>query len=313
MEERLNQLKRQKERYEQENVSREGEISQLRIQRDEMQSRRRTIFKEESELEASLRFIHERLSKQDRSFSKTTRFRFRWEKLLFKSMPMDVRRGWEASQKLIKDHAIEGVYGMVGELLSCREPYFTPVEVVAKNHLFSIVVEKWEIAEQMIQHLVRNKAGRITSLPLDKIVARNDDLMDTFGSQAFPLMRFLQMDERAAPVLNVLFGKTLLIADMTLASEAIQDGLNCVTIEGDELRSNGSLKGGHYDPSKSKMRSIKETMKAKEERSVKENEKIQMKQSLDQLDQSITQCISQIDQLNIQSQSQQSFIQQARF
>lgn len=237
----------------------------------------------------------------------------RWEKQLEKSMPSDLKRSLEMCKKIVKEHRIEGVYGTVGELISCREQYFTAVEVAARTHLFSMVVESVDIAEQIIRYLIRDKLGRVTFIPLDKIRAEERPVMESLGSQAFPLLRVLKIDDRASPVLNHVFGKTVLASDLDVAYEISQQGFNCVTVEGDEVRKNGAMKGGYYDPTKSKMKAMKEMSRAMEELTRKQNERTETGRSLDELDQQISQCLAQIDNLNLSSLHQQAKLQQVAF
>ena len=214
--------------------------------------------------------------------------------------------------KIVKEHQIQGVYGTLGELLFCRDPYFTAVEVTARNHLFSVVVQNSAVAEEIIHHLVRGRLGRVTFIPLDKINGEMErETLDFGSSQAYPLVKFLKSEEALRPVLHHVFGKTVLVSDLDVAAEIVREGFNCVTIEGDEVRRNGAMKGGHYDPSRSRMRAIKEANRVKEEYNTKEAERKMTGQSLGDLDRSIAQCLTQIEQLNLAHQASSSKLQQA--
>ena len=290
-------------------------LMESRQLRDTMQNQRRDLFKQDAALEESLRYLKEQNIKfSSQSFCCTASLvtLFRWQKQLSKSMSRDTRQGLEMCMKVVKEHKIQGVYGTLGELLSCRDPYFTAVEVTARNNLFSVVVQNSVIAEEIIQHLVRGRLGRVTFIPLDKIHEEMGRETPDFGSsQAYPLVKFLKSEEALKPVLHHVFGKTVLVSDLDVAAEIVHKGFNCVTIEGDEVRRNGAMKGGHYDPSRSRMRAIKESNRVKEEYHTKEAERKKTAQALGDLDRSIAQCLTQIEQLNLAHQASSSKLQQA--
>lgn len=54
-------------------------------------------------------------------------------------------------KKIIKERKIEGVYGMLGDLITCPELYYTAVEVTAKNALFHFIVKDTDTADQIIK------------------------------------------------------------------------------------------------------------------------------------------------------------------
>lgn len=78
--------------------------------------------------------------------------------------------GWRNVNKIAKAHNIEGVHGAVIELFNCKQQYNTAVEVVAGNALFHIVVETDAVASKLTEHLINTKGGRVTFLPLNRLV-----------------------------------------------------------------------------------------------------------------------------------------------
>lgn len=274
-------------------VSLEEKMNDLRRMRDEKQNERRGLFKKDTDLEEAIKTIKEQ-QKQ-------------WDKQLQKSMPVGLKSALEMIKKLTQEHHLEGVFGTVGELINCKEQYFTAIDVAARNHLFSLVVEHSSIAEQLIQHLIQDRLGRVTFIPLDQLQdTGQNQLEEGLMQRAVPLMKVLQTDQKFLPALEHVFGKTVLVADLDSASEISKRGVNCVNIEGDELRKNGSMKGGYYEKSKSKMKAIKESMQSAQELEKREQERLKTGEALAEIGQQISNSVNQIDQLNLDSRTQKT-------
>lgn len=66
-----------------------------------------------------------------------------------------------------------GIYGTVASLSSVPSQYQTAIEVAAGPHLHDIVVSDHNVAIECVNYLKKNRIGRATFLPLDKIKPRN--------------------------------------------------------------------------------------------------------------------------------------------
>ncbi len=66
-----------------------------------------------------------------------------------------------------------GVHGPVIDLFDCTEALYTAVEVTAGNALYHVVVDSDVTASKIVQHLIRDKVGRVTCLPLNRLNVRN--------------------------------------------------------------------------------------------------------------------------------------------
>eukprot|EP00210_Caulerpa_lentillifera_P003089 g2951.t1 len=277
----------------------EREMNELRKQRDEIQNERRALFKKDADLEEAIKSIKEQHA--------------HWNKQLQKSMPVGLKSALDTIKKLAQELNLEGVYGTVGELINCKEQYFTAVDVAARNHLFSVVVDQSSTAEPLIRHLIQDKLGRVTFIPLDQLPDNDlEHQTENLSDKAFPLVKVLKSDHKFLPVLKHIFGKTALVADLDSAADAAKRGFNCVTLEGDELRKNGAMKGGYYEKSKSKLKAIKETIQSARNLEKKEQERSKISQASDEVGKQITDCVNQIEQLNLDSRTSRTKLNEIR-
>ncbi|PPD74467.1 hypothetical protein GOBAR_DD28615 [Gossypium barbadense] len=165
----------------------------------------------------------------------------------------DVRRGLNSIRKICREYNIGGVFGPIIELLNCDEKFFTAVEVTAGNSLFHVVVEKDEISTQIIRHLNSLKGGRVTFIPLNRVKAPHVTYPQS--SDVIPLLKKLNFSSKYAPAFAQVFGRTVICRDIDVATRVARtDGLDCITLEGDQVSKKGGMTGGFYDYRRSKLK-----------------------------------------------------------
>lgn len=94
-----------------------------------------------------------------------------------------------------------GVHGVLLELLSCKPNLHTAVEVTGGNQLFHIVVDNDEIATRIVKILNRDKLGRATFMPLNRMSPQEVNYPD-HGSEAVPMMKLLKFKAQYAPAMK---------------------------------------------------------------------------------------------------------------
>lgn len=62
-----------------------------------------------------------------------------------------------------------GVLGPLVDLFDCAESLYSAVEVTAGGSLFHVVVDSDVTASAIMRHLIAQRVGRITCLPLNKL------------------------------------------------------------------------------------------------------------------------------------------------
>ncbi len=142
---------------------------------------------------------------------------------------------------------LKGICGTVAELAQVDDKLATAMEVAAAGKMQAIVTESDEDAARAIDLLKRNKLGRATFLPLNKMVPgrpAGKPLMavrspDALGF-AIDLLRF---DEEYRPAFWYVFRDTVIVKSMD-AARKLMGGVRLVTVEGDLIDAGGAMTGG---------------------------------------------------------------------
>ncbi|CAB4313569.1 unnamed protein product [Prunus armeniaca] len=201
-------------------------------QRDKLQDERKSLWRNETELSAEIEKLRTEVEKAEKSLDHAT--------------PGDVRRGLNSVRKICREYKIPGVFGPIIELLDCDEKFFTAVEVTAGNSLFHVVVENDEISTQIIRHLNSLKGGRVTFIPLNRVKAPR--VIYPQNSDVVPLLKKLKFAPNYNPAFAQVFARTVVCRDLDVATKVARtDGLDCITLEGDQVSKKGGMTGGFYD------------------------------------------------------------------
>lgn len=251
-------------------------------ERDEEQRKRKEKWGEESELSSELEKLKTELERAKKNLDHAT--------------PGDVRRGLSSIKRICSEYKINGVFGPLVELVDCEEKFFTAVEVTAGNSLFHVVVENDDISTQIIKHLNSRKGGRVTFIPLNRVKAPHVNYPQS--TDAIPLLRRLKFDSRFAPALGQVFGRTVVCRDLNVATRvAKNDGLDCITLEGDQVSRKGGMTGGFYDHRRSKLRFMNTIIQNTKSINTKEKVLEDVRRQLQVIDQQITQLVTEQQRL----------------
>ncbi|CAI0541715.1 unnamed protein product [Linum tenue] len=241
--------------------SRKG-FSNHKDQRDKLHDERKALWGKENALDAEIDKLKTELEKAKKSLDHAT--------------PGDVRRGLNSMRRICREHNITGVFGPIIELLDCDEKFFTAVEVTAGNSLFHVVVKDDGVSTQIIRQLNAQKGGRVTFIPLNRIKAPRVNY-PTNSDDVVALKKKLKFKESFDPAFQQVFGRTVICRDLDVATRiARTDGLDCITLEGDQVSKKGGMTGGFYDHRRSKLRFMnaiiqnQNSIQAKEERKITE-------------------------------------------
>ncbi|CAL5093159.1 unnamed protein product [Urochloa decumbens] len=223
-------------------AKRHNDYNDLRRQRDVLQEERKSFWAEENDVAAEIDRLREDLIKAQKSLDHST--------------PGDIRRGLNSVSRIIKHHGISGVFGPVLELVDCEEKFFTAVEVTAANSLFHVVVENDDISTRIIQILTREKGGRVTFIPLNRV--KVPDLNCPQSPDFVPLLKKLKYRADHRRAFEQVFGRTVICRDLETATKVARgNGLDCITLDGDQVSKKGGMTGGFYDSRRSKLKFVK--------------------------------------------------------
>ncbi len=149
--------------------------------------------------------------------------------------------------KTILGLKIKGVEGIVADLIRTPERYQIAIEVAAGNHMQDLVVEDDNVAKYCIDYLKREKIGRATFLPLNKIKERDVD-RKVLGSQGVIGLasELISFDHKFDPAIQFVLGGTVVIQDLNVAQMIGIGKARMVTLTGDLIEKSGAMIGGYY-------------------------------------------------------------------
>ncbi|KAF8423598.1 hypothetical protein EV426DRAFT_118468 [Tirmania nivea] len=259
------------------------EISKAKELRNKLYDERKDLWREDSRLSSLL----------DSSRAE----RERSEKTLSHAMDHATSRGLAAVRRYIERHNLPGVYGTLAELMEVAEIYRTAVEVTAGASLFHLVVDTDETATKVLEMLQREKAGRITFMPLNRLTPRPGKFPDDTKG-VHPLLNKISYKPAYAKAFEQVFGKTLLCPDLNVAAQfARSHGLSAITPDGDRGDKRGALTGGYYDPRRSRLEAVASAKKWRDLFNQQRAELDEVKAAIEAKDQEITRAVSNLQKL----------------
>ncbi|GLB45508.1 putative structural maintenance of [Lyophyllum shimeji] len=252
----------------------------LKEQHVEFVERRKDLWREDTKLDSIVSRAAEELRNAER--------------LLASMMDKDTGTGLRAVDKIAERYGLEGVYGPLYRLFEVTDPKFNiAVELTAGNSLFHVVVDTDETASKVLDVMLKEKTGRVTFMPLNRLHPKNPPTPN--AQDAEPLIDKLRFDNRFEKAFQQVFGKTCVCRDLTIAAAYVKShGINTITLDGDKVDRKGALTGGYHDVRRSRIEAIKSvtTWRAKFEAEDKRSKEV--KASISKLEQEITQVTGQM-------------------
>ncbi|KAI9889312.1 MAG: Structural maintenance of chromosomes protein 3 [Vezdaea aestivalis] len=260
-----------------------AEIQQAKDERDRLSDERKEFWREEAKLDSVIQNAKKEYENAERQLSHT--------------MDQNTSRGLAAVRRIKTQHNLSGVYGTLSELLEVPEGYRTAVEVTAGNSLFHYVVDNDDTATKVLEQLQRERAGRVTFMPLNRLKYRPFSLPK--ASDAIPLMDKVEFDELYAPAFNQVFGKTIVCPNLAIASQyARSHGVTAITPEGDRSDKKGALTGGFHDPRRSRLDAVKTLSRWRDELETHKARAAELRSAIEAKDQEITRSVSALTKLD---------------
>ncbi|KAL9314311.1 hypothetical protein ACSQ67_019763 [Phaseolus vulgaris] len=232
-------------------------LNNFKLERDKLNLERKSLWTKENEIISEIDKLRAEVEKAEKNLDHAIpgcgmkEFIEVTEKA--RDLAQDVRRGMNSVRKICKEYNISGVHGPIIELLNCDEKFFTAVEVTAGNSLFHVVVENDDKSTQIIRHLNSQKGGRVTFIPLNRVKAPR--ITYPQSSDVIPLLKKLNFKHEYTPAFSQVFARTVICKNLDVASRVARtDGLDCITLDGDQVSKKGSMTGGFYDHRRSRLR-----------------------------------------------------------
>ena len=140
---------------------------------------------------------------------------------------------------------MQGVKGVLLDLIAIPRDYRTAIEVAASGHLSDVVVDYMDNAVKCINFLKERRLGRARFLPLDKIQPGRKDSLPP-ASLGW-LSDLIQFDRKYSAAIEFVFGRTACVKDIETAKEIMRrNRVRMVTLDGDLVEVSGAMTGGFY-------------------------------------------------------------------
>ncbi|MFB6076478.1 MAG: chromosome segregation SMC family protein, partial [Candidatus Aenigmatarchaeota archaeon] len=193
-----------------------------------------------------------------------------------------------------------GVEGTIASLANVKDKYQTPIEVAAGSRLNNIVVKDDKVASDCIKHLKKNRAGRATFLPLNKIRPRDKSreakrLLNKDGVIDFAI-NLIDYSSKYELAFRYVFQDTLIVEDLDTARKYMGKA-RMVTLDGDIIHKSGAMVGGQYKSKKGKQTKLSGSDKS-DEIDEYEEEKRDLKEEIEILRKEIGSLNERLDELN---------------
>ncbi|KAI9873842.1 MAG: Structural maintenance of chromosomes protein 3, partial [Pleopsidium flavum] len=258
-------------------MDRQVEIA--RVERDRLMDQRKELWREEAKLDSVISSAQKELDYAERMLSHT--------------MDQNTSRGIAAVRRIKRQLNLDGVYGTLAELIEVTERYRTAVEVTAGNSLFHYVVDTDETATKVLEILQRDKLGRVTFMPLNRLRPKPGNIPNS--NDAMPMLQKIQYDDRYEKALQQVFGKTIICPNLAIAAQyARSHGVNAITPDGDRSDNKGALTGGFHDPRHSRLEAMRNVSKWRGEYEAQRSRGSEIKRNLERLDQEITRAVGEL-------------------
>lgn len=206
----------------------------------------------------------------------------------------DTGAGLRAVDQIAERLGLDGVYGPLYRLFEVTDDKFnTAIELTAGNSLFHVVVDNDETATTVLQTMLREKTGRVTFMPLNRLHPKLPPTPD--AQDAIPLLSKLRYDSAHARAFEQVFGKTCVCRDLTIAAAYVKShGINTITLDGDKVDRKGALTGGWYDVRRSRLEAVRAVTSWRAKYEVDEKRLREVTQAIQKTEQDITRLVGQI-------------------
>ncbi len=213
--------------------------------------------KEKEQNEESKQRLNKELSRLQNEYNNLQ------EDLANKQSRLNVLQGMQESyegyyrgvKKLMKyverSNNLQGVCGVVAELIETPKEYERAIEVALGSILQNIIVEDDQVGKRAINYLKSNKAGRATFLPLNLVTSRslrkNEEKALQVDGALGVAKDLIDYDDKYQSVIENVLGRVIVVSQIDAAvevSKAANKRVKVVTLDGDIINPGGAMTGG---------------------------------------------------------------------
>ncbi|XP_069467872.1 structural maintenance of chromosomes protein 3 [Ambystoma mexicanum] len=268
---------------------------EVKNKKDELQSERNYLWREENAEQQALAAKREDLEKKQQLLRAAT------GKAILNGIDSINKVLEHFRRKGINQHVMNGYHGIVMNNFECEPAFYTCVEVTAGNRLFYHIVESDDVSTKILMEFNKmNLPGEVTFLPLNKLDVRDTAYPET--NDAIPMISKLRYNARFDKAFKHVFGKTLICRSMEVSTQLARAfNMDCITLEGDQVSSRGALTGGYYDTRKSRLDLQKDVRKVEVElRELEAKLNDNLRKNIERINNEIDQLMNQMQQIETQ-------------
>ena len=249
------------------------------------------MWREDAKLDTILMNVESELTKAERTLSHR--------------MDSDTSRGLSAIRRIKRQHNLDGLYGTLGELMNVNEKFSTAVEATAGTSLFHYVVDNDETASKVLEILQKERSGRVTFMPLNRLKPKAMNLPR--AADAVPMIEKLNYDPLHHKAFLQVFGKTIICPSLAVASQyARSHGVSAITMDGDRSDKKGALSGGYQDMRQSRLEAIQNVAKWRKEFDATKQKSSELKRAVERKHQEVTLVRGELQRLEQTKQKQEN-------
>ncbi|KAL8706099.1 MAG: hypothetical protein Q9201_000801 [Fulgogasparrea decipioides] len=264
------------------NESIQAQIQEAKAERDRLVDERKELWREDAKLDSVLSNSLNELRQAEQELSHT--------------MDQNTSRGLAAVRRIKRQHNLDGIYGTLAELFEVNDRFRRAVEVTAGQSLFHYVVDNDDTATKVIEILQKEKAGRITFMPLNRLKPKQANVPK--ASDALPMVEKLQFDPMYEKAIQQVFGQTIICPNLQIAGQyARSHGVNGVTMDGDRSDKKGAFTGGFLDTKHSRLEAVRKVSKWRDESDALKARSTEIKRTLEKKDQEITRAVGNLQKI----------------
>ncbi|XP_050711295.1 structural maintenance of chromosomes protein 3-like isoform X4 [Eriocheir sinensis] len=283
------------------------ELLRLKSQENSIQYKKSEHWRKENNLQQNVSSLKEELSRADQSL---------------RSMAgKPILNGRDSVQKVLDTFRERGghlgeiaeqYYGLLIENFECERSIYTAVEVTAGNKLFHHIVESDKIGTQILKEMNKQKLpGEVTFMPLNRLTVKDIDYPQT--NDAIPMVSKLTYSDRYHKALKYIFGRTLICRNLEVATHlARSTRLDCVTLDGDQVSSKGSLTGGYFNTSRSRLEIQKTRSELRDQITTAETELRTLQETLRNTEQEINKIVSEMQKTEIKNSKAKNLFEKVK-
>ncbi|MEM2904589.1 MAG: chromosome segregation protein SMC [Candidatus Bathyarchaeia archaeon] len=149
-------------------------------------------------------------------------------------------------EEMGKAGAIEGVYGRVKDLVTFRRSLANALEAASAGWMKALVVEDLAAARRCVESLKRTQLGRIKIIPVRELRSVKAVRRPSRSGVVGVASSFVRCKASIRPVVNFVFGDTVVAENHEVALELSREGFRAITMDGDLYEAEGVIESGFY-------------------------------------------------------------------